>query len=163
MPRVFVSIGSNIDKTRNIQGALRALKARFGVLQCSRVYETPTEGFNGEDFYNLAVAFDTGEPLETVRAVLAEIETAHGRTRTGPRFSSRTLDLDILLYGELVRHDGDCDIPREEIGKYAFVLGPLAEIAPTLRHPETGKHIGEMWGRFAGRRLLRPVEFEFRG
>jgi 2-amino-4-hydroxy-6-hydroxymethyldihydropteridine diphosphokinase len=103
------------------------------------------------------VAFDTREPLESVYKALAEIETAHGRVREGPRFSSRTLDLDILLYGNLVRHDADFDIPRDEILKYAFVLGPLAEIAPALAHPETGKSFQELWRTFTGPKELRPI------
>lgn len=103
-------------------------------------------------------AFDTGESVESVRQTLADIETAHGRKRGGPRFASRTLDLDILLYGQLVRHDKDLDIPRDDIGKYAFVLGPLAEIAPALSHPETGARIGELWQTFSGPKDLRPVE-----
>lgn len=160
MPRVFVSIGSNIDKARNILGAIHALKSRFGALTCSRVYENRAEGFAGDDFYNLVVAFDTREPLESVYTTLAGIETAHGRVRKGPHLSSRTLDLDILLYGDLVRHDADFDIPRGEIVKYAFVLGPLAEIAPALAHPETGESFQELWQSFAGPKHLRPVEIE---
>jgi 2-amino-4-hydroxy-6-hydroxymethyldihydropteridine diphosphokinase len=158
MPRVFVSIGSNIDKARNIQGAVRALKSRFGALTCSRVYQSRAEGFDGEDFYNLVAAFDTMEPVEAVLQALSGIETSHGRKRGGPRFASRTLDLDILLYGNLVRHDKDLDIPRDEITQHAFVLGPLAEIAPALTHPETGTGIGELWQTFAGPKDLRPVD-----
>ncbi len=158
MPRVYVSIGSNIDREANIRGAVRMLREHYGPLTLSRVYETPAEGFDGDAFYNLAAGFDTDEPIEQVRQTLADIEAAHGRTRNGPRSGPRTLDLDLLLYGNLVRHDGGLDIPRGEIAKYAFVLGPLAEIAPDLRHPETGVRLGEMWEKFAGRRELRPVE-----
>ncbi len=157
MPSVYVSIGSNIDREQNIRGAVRALRQRYGTLTLSRVYETPAEGFDGDAFYNLVAGFDTEEPVKQVRAALTAIEDAHGRTRNGPRFGPRTLDLDLLLYGNLVRHDGDFDIPRGEIGKYAFVLGPLAEIAPDLHHPETGMRLDEMWKKFAGRRELRPV------
>ena len=158
MPQVYVSIGSNINREANIRGAVRVLREHYGPLTLSRVYETPAEGFDGAAFYNLVAGFDTEESVERLRQTLAAIETAHGRTRNGPRHSPRTLDLDLLLYGGLVRHDGGLDIPRGEIAKYAFVLGPLAEIAPDLRHPETGVRLGEMWEKFAGRRELRPVE-----
>ncbi len=158
MSRAYVSIGSNIDREANVRGAVRMLREHYGRLALSRVYETPAEGFDGDAFYNLVAGFDTGESVEQVRQTLAAIEDAHGRTRNGPRADPRTLDLDILLYGDLVRHDGDLDIPRGEIVKYAFVLGPLAEIAPDLRHPETGMTLARIWENFTGRRELRPVE-----
>jgi 2-amino-4-hydroxy-6-hydroxymethyldihydropteridine diphosphokinase len=161
MPRVYVSIGSNIDREKNIRGAVRALRQRYGVLTCSRVYETPAEGFDGDAFYNLVAGFDTDESVEQVQRTLADIETAHGRTRQSPRFGPRTLDLDLLVYGDRVRHDSGFDLPRDEIEKYAFVLGPLAEIAPDLRHPKTGARIGEMWKKFSGARTLRPVDLNF--
>lgn len=156
--RVYVSIGSNIAREQNIRGALRALKERYGALTQSHVYETPAEGFDGDAFYNLVAGFDTGESVEQVQRALAAIEAAHGRLRSGPRFGARSLDLDLLLYGDLVRHDGGLDIPRGEIVKYAFVLGPLAEIAPDLCHPETGVRLDKMWETFSGRRALRPVD-----
>lgn len=162
MTRVYVSLGSNIDREQNIRGAVRALKQHYGQLALSRVYETPAEGFDGDAFYNLVAGFDTGETMEQVRQALAAIEAAHGRTRNGPRSGPRTLDLDLLLYGDLVRHDGGFDIPRGEIVKHAFVLGPLAEIAPELRHPETGETMARLWEGFdAARRRLAPVELDF--
>ena len=161
MPRAYVSIGSNINREANIRGAVRMLREHYGPLTLSRVYETPAEGFNGDAFYNLAAAFDTEESVDQLRAVRAAIEASHGRQRGGPRHGPRTLDLDILLYGDLVRHDGGLDIPRGEIVKYAFVLGPLAEIAPDLRHPETGMTLARIWENFTGRRELRPVDLTF--
>lgn len=160
MPRVYVSIGSNIDRENNIRGAVQALRKHYIFLTLSRVYETPAEGFDGAAFYNLVAGFDTDEPVERVRQTLADIENAHGRKRGGARFSARTLDLDLLLYNELVRHADGVDIPRGEIVKYAFVLGPLAEIAPDLKHPETGEPLRTLWGKFTGRRDLRPVNLK---
>lgn len=157
MPRIYVSIGSNLDRENNIRGAVLALRKQYPVLTLSRVYETPAEGFEGEAFYNLVAGFDTNDTLERVRQTLADIETAHGRIRGGARFSARTLDLDLLLYGDLIRHTDGIDVPRGEITRYAFVLGPLAELAPDLAHPETGERLGTVWHRFTGRRDLRPV------
>jgi len=158
MSRIYISIGSNIDRENNIRGAVRELRKRYGLLLLSLVYETPAEGFDGDSFYNLVAGFDTDESVEQVRQALTAIEDVHGRTRNGPRSGPRTLDLDLLLYGDLVRHETGFDVPRGEIVKYAFVLGPLAEIAPDLRHPETGVRLDAMWEKFAGRRELRPVD-----
>lgn len=160
MARVYVSLGSNIDRENNLRGAVRMLREHYGTLTLSHVYETPAEGFDGAAFYNLVAGFDTGESVEQLRQALAAIETAHGRRREHRRFGPRTLDLDILLYDDLVRHTGGVNIPRGEIAKYAFVLGPLAELAPDLSHPETGERLGAMWDQFTGRRNLRPVELK---
>jgi 2-amino-4-hydroxy-6-hydroxymethyldihydropteridine diphosphokinase len=161
MPRVFVSIGSNVERERNIRAAVAALRTRFGPLQLSRVYQTPAVGFAGEDFYNLVAAFDTAEPIERVREALIGIEAAQGRERNGPRYGPRTLDLDILLYGDLVRHGDGFDVPRGEITRHAFVLGPLAELAPDLRHPETGETMARLWENLdTARWQLMPVTLD---
>lgn len=160
MPRVYVSVGSNVDRERNIRGAVDALRARFRGVALSRVYETQAEGFDGENFYNLVAAFDTDEPIERVRDAVGQIEAAHGRTRNTERFGPRTLDIDILLYGDLVRHQGRVDIPRAEIFRWPFVLGPLAEIAPDARHPETGTAFAQLWREFEGHKELRVVSLD---
>jgi 2-amino-4-hydroxy-6-hydroxymethyldihydropteridine diphosphokinase len=157
MPRVYVSIGSNIDKEKHIRAGLRELAARYSPLTLSNVYESEAIGFDGDNFYNLVAAFDTGDSVGAVTAVLHEIEQRCGRVRNGVRFGPRTLDMDILLYGEQVLHDGSHNIPHADIGNYACVLQPLAEIAPDERHPETGITYGEMWQRLAvsGKPLTR--------
>lgn len=161
MSRVYVSIGSNIERERNIRGALRALRDAYGTLTRSRVYESAAHGFEGGDFYNLVVAFDTDEPPKAVQGRLAQIERAHGRVRHGQRYSSRTLDMDLLLYDGLVLHEEGLNIPRDEIEKYAFVLRPLAEIAPQQRHPLTGARFAEMWQQFADtEQTLHAVAFD---
>jgi 2-amino-4-hydroxy-6-hydroxymethyldihydropteridine diphosphokinase len=158
MARVYVSIGSNIDRERNIRSAIAVLRNRYGDLQISSVVETGAVGFDGEDFYNLVVGFDTDEDIMSIARWLDEIENQHGRDRSGPRFSSRTLDLDLLLYDDLVIKNEEIELPRDEILRYAFVLGPLAELAPYVIHPELHKSIGEIWQDFdqAGQ-PLRPV------
>ena len=151
MPRVYVSVGSNLDPGRNVASALEALRARFGPLAVSTVYRCPAEGFEGPDFHNLAVAFESGEPPRRIAGALRAIEDAHGRRRDGPRFASRTLDLDLLLYGEAVIDEPGLRLPREEILRYAFVLRPLAELAPELRHPTAGRTLAELWAEMAPR------------
>ncbi|MDX1488441.1 MAG: 2-amino-4-hydroxy-6-hydroxymethyldihydropteridine diphosphokinase [Acidiferrobacterales bacterium] len=162
MPRVFVSIGSNIDKEKNVAIAVRALDSYYRPLTVSSVYESPPFGFRGDNFYNLVVGFDTEELLTEVVARLTDIERICGRVRGDKTFDSRTLDMDLLLYGNLARHDKEVDVPRPEIGEHAFVLLPLAEIAPELKHPETGQTFKAMWESFSdGRQKLRPVPLDF--
>jgi 2-amino-4-hydroxy-6-hydroxymethyldihydropteridine diphosphokinase len=162
MARVYVSIGSNIEREVNIRGGVADLQARFGELTLSSVYESEAVGFDGDRFYNLVAAFDTELDVLEVARVLREIEDAHGRTREGPRFSSRTLDIDMLLYDELLLQQGKLELPREEITKNAFVLWPLAEIAPDLEHPVLHRTYAELWAAFdKEKQPLWPVEFEF--
>lgn len=160
MPRVYVSIGSNVEREKNIRGAIRALQQRYVDVAVSSVYQSKAEGFDGDDFYNLVAAFTTAEPLEALRDRLAEIETAHGRTRNGPRYGARTLDIDILLYGDAIRRDGGFDIPRREITRCAYVLQPLAELAPAERHPETGTRFAALWRDFPNDRHVQKITLE---
>lgn len=161
MPRVYVSIGSNIAREQNIRAAVRALKASFNGVELSPAYESKAEGFDGDDFYNLVARFDTHEPLERLCAQLRHFETAQGRVRGGPRFAPRTLDIDVLLYGDLVRHDNRFDIPRRDILAYAHVLGPLVALAPALCHPETGERLADRWQQFANKNALRKLAINF--
>ncbi len=162
MPRCFVSIGSNIDREHHIAVAVRELRRRYGRLSLSRVYESAPVGFSGEDFYNLVAGFDTEESLAQVLAGLQQIELACGRRRGRKDFAPRTLDVDLLLYGDLRRHDAQVDIPRREIAEHAFVLCPLAEIAPALVHPDTGQTLAQMWHAFDGsKQRLALVAFDF--
>jgi 2-amino-4-hydroxy-6-hydroxymethyldihydropteridine diphosphokinase len=160
MPVAFVSVGSNIDKEANIRSALASLRQEFGELRVSTVYENPAVGFEGEDFHNLVIGFDTDRSPADVAQVLRYIENQHGRTRTEMRFASRTLDLDLLLYGDLVINHGGLQFPRDEITRYGFVLGPLVELAGDMIHPQLGIPLKELWDKMESQDL-RPVEFEF--
>ncbi len=151
MPQVFISIGSNIDRAHHIRAAVSELRERFGRLILSTVYESAAIGFRGDNFYNLVAGFETDAPVLTLYDLLSELERRHGRLRGTDRFAPRTLDLDLLLYGKLVRQDNHVQIPRPEITKYAFTLKPLSEIAPGLHHPVTGISFGDMWSRFAAK------------
>jgi 2-amino-4-hydroxy-6-hydroxymethyldihydropteridine diphosphokinase len=135
MTRVYLSLGSNIDRDHNIRSGLDALAAHFGPLILSPVYESAAVGFDGEPFLNLVVAMDTGLPVAELSAVLRAIEADHGRTRGEKKFASRTLDIDILTYGDEVGLIDGIELPRDEILKHAFVLKPLADLAPTEQHP----------------------------
>lgn len=148
MELVYVSVGSNIDRDHNVRSGVAALRDHYGTLALSPVYESRAEGFEGANFYNLVLSF-CAEDVNATRASLKDIESRHQRRRNGPKFSDRTLDLDILLFGEQVLYEQDLDIPRREILKYAFVLLPLVKLAPQSIHPVNGISYAELWRRFA--------------
>ncbi len=155
MARVFVGIGSNIRPEENLRLACGELQRRFGGLEVSSVYRNPPVGFAGEDFLNLVAAFDTACRPEQVVDELEEIHRLAGRERNGKRYGPRTLDLDLLLYDDLVTEGPPVALPRDDVLKYDFVLGPLAELAPDLVHPVDGRRLAELWQAFedGGRRL----------
>ncbi|MCX7095983.1 MAG: 2-amino-4-hydroxy-6-hydroxymethyldihydropteridine diphosphokinase [Methylobacter sp.] len=148
MTRGYISIGSNINKDEHISASLRALEHAFGELTVSSIYESEAVGFIGDVFYNLVVGFDSDLEVKAVAKQLRQIELDNGRTRDSRKFAARTLDLDLILYGDLIFNDGRLQIPRNEIEHYAFVLEPLAEIAPTLKHPVSQLSYAELWQRF---------------
>ncbi|CAI8943338.1 2-amino-4-hydroxy-6-hydroxymethyldihydropteridine diphosphokinase [Methylocaldum szegediense] len=148
MPDVFLSIGSNIEREKHIASALKELEERVGPLTVSSVYESEAVGFEGSSFYNLVVAFSTERPVSEIVTMLSEIESHHGRTRDCKKFSSRTLDLDLILYGDQVLQEGKLALPRDDITRYAFVLEPLAEITPNRKHPILGESYAELWAKF---------------
>ncbi len=148
MARIYISLGSNIDREAHTRAGVAALREHFGELELSSVYESEAVGFDGDAFYNMVIACDTDLEVHAANRVLADIEDANQRDRSGPKFSSRTLDLDLLLYDDLVLSENGLTLPRDEILKNAFVLWPLAEIAPELKHPVVQKTYAELWAGF---------------
>ncbi|MDF2446216.1 MAG: sulD [Moraxellaceae bacterium] len=162
MPRVYLSLGSNIDREQNLRGALRDLERLYGDLLVSTVYESEAVGFDGDNFYNLVVGLDTDKTIGELVAELRAVEDAHGRVRGCPKFSARTLDIDILTYGNACGEIDGVQLPRDEILKNAFVLQPLADIAPGDRHPETVRPYAEHWEAYDhSRQKLWPIDFTF--
>jgi len=157
---IYISLGSNINREANTRAGVDALEQAFGELVLSSVYESEAVGFDGDAFYNMVIACEVDTPVHDTNQILRDIEDANGRDRSGPRFSSRTLDLDLLLYDDLILDEFGLILPRGEILKNAFVLWPLAEIAPELKHPETGMSYAELWSAFdKSKENLRPIEF----
>lgn len=148
MPRVYLSLGSNQEPHRYLPAAIEALRARFGPLDVSPAYRSAAVGFDGADFINLAVGLNTDLAPTELNDWLHALEDRHGRRRDVPRYADRTLDVDIVLYDDLVTQGpGHLDIPRKEL-KHAFVLKPITDIAPDVRHPVSGKTMDELWASF---------------
>lgn len=154
MTQVYVSIGSNINREEMIRSCIASLTEIFGDLIKSSVYESISVGFEGDNFLNMVVGFSADDYMDLVKK-LRDIEQVHGRTREEKKYASRTLDLDLLLFGNEDLHDKGIDVPREEISRYAFVLGPLAELIPDTVHPTTRKTFADMWSEFC---VERPTE-----
>jgi 2-amino-4-hydroxy-6-hydroxymethyldihydropteridine diphosphokinase len=144
----YVSAGSNIDPVANLRLAVAELRRRYGALRLSPVYRTPAVGFAGDDFLNLVLAFDTAESAADVVAGFEHLHDLAGRQRGPSAFAARTLDLDLLMYGDAVIPEPPIKVPRDDIRKYAFVLGPLADLAPDLAHPVTGESMQALWAAF---------------
>ena len=159
----YISIGSHIELEHHVRSGVQTLRKVFGELALSSVYDSRSVGFEGAAFYNLVAGFTTLMSPVQVVATLREIEDGHLRRRDGPRFSSRTLDIDLLLYDDQVVNEDRLSLPREEILCNAFVLQPLAEIAPTLRHPVVTKTYAELWQAFDQRsqQLTRLDSFDW--
>ena len=143
MQQVFVSIGSNIDPRNNMEEA-RIILGNLFDCTFSGLYETRAEGFEGNDFVNSVVGFETDLQLIELRDKLKQIEKKMGRTDIQKGMSDRIIDLDIILYGDQVIEDDDFDIPSKDIENYLFVLEPLAEIAGARHHPILNNTYSEM-------------------
>ena len=148
MAKVYLGLGSNIEAEKNLRMGIRELGARYGELAISPVYRSRAVGFEGPDFLNLVVGLSTtASPLE-VQAQIEAIHRVAGRHRGDKKFASRPLDIDLLLYGDLVVEDPPLRLPRPDILEYGFVLRPLAELAPDRVHPVAGKTMAELWAGF---------------
>lgn len=142
---VYVSLGSNVQRDRNIRLAVKEMRAAFGNLSLSPVYESASVGFDGSDFLNLVAGFETNNEVHEVVQELRVIEDRLGRDRSQPRFSPRPIDLDILTYDGLIIDEPGIQIPREEILQNAFVLKPLCDIAPDGVHPLVKQDYQALW------------------
>lgn len=148
MATVYVGLGSNIEAETNLRLGLGELRRRYGDLRVSTVYRNKAIGFDGDDFLNLVASFSCDSGPETICDAIESIHKLVGRDRNSGKWESRPLDIDLLLYNGMVRNEGPVHVPREDVLKYSFVLRPLAEMAPQLVHPVTGKTMLEHWQEF---------------
>ena len=164
---VYVGIGSNIEQEKHIRLAVKYLYASFGEycqLQLSPVYKTQAIGFEGDDFLNLVACFKTDLSAFDVEKTLKTIEHKNGRRHQQEKFSARTLDIDLLLYDQVIIKSGGISVPRDEIEKYAFVLSPLVDLAPDLIHPQTQQSMSTMWQQLKLKKqagLLQQIDFNW--
>ncbi len=151
MANIYISLGSNVDREYHIQHALKALATTFNLtfeqLSLSSLFESEAIGFSGNAFYNMVIGIKTQCSVEHVAVKLRDIEISYGRTLDAKKFSPRTLDLDLLLYNDLIT-DTPAQLPRDEINKNAFVLWPLSEIAPKLVHPILKLNYQTLWQNY---------------
>jgi 2-amino-4-hydroxy-6-hydroxymethyldihydropteridine diphosphokinase len=156
---IFISVGSNIEREKHVLAGLQAMHQSFGELSLSSVYESEAVGFAGSHFYNLVVKADTNLCVSQVCSVLKKIEEDNQRVRGDKKFAPRTLDLDLLLYDDLVTKEG-VELPRAEILYNAFVLKPLAEIAPHRVHPIEQQSYQTLWDNYdQSQQKLWAIEF----
>src|SRR5579862_587570 len=148
MAHVYVAAGSNIDPERNLTAASRELRQVFADVRFSSWYRNQAAGFEGADFINFVAGFTSELPVHAVVGHLQAIETLCGRPPDAPRWAPRTMDLDVLLYGQLVCDEPRLKLPRPDLLKRAYMLGPLAELAPQVIHPTVRLTIGELWQQF---------------
>lgn len=159
MAQIYLSLGSNIDRRRHIQAGLDWLDKHYAPLLISSVYESEAIGFKGDPFYNLVVGFSASIPLETLALKLRNLEYKHGRQPNSSKFSSRTLDIDILLYDDWQGCFSGIELPRAEVLDNAFVLLPLQEIAPQAQHPREKQAFAELWQNYPKAQSIHPVSF----
>jgi 2-amino-4-hydroxy-6-hydroxymethyldihydropteridine diphosphokinase len=141
----YLSLGSNVNAEFHIRAALQSLHASFATCRISPIYRSRAVGFVGDDFVNLVAAVETRLSPGELRQYLRDLEDRYKRDRSAPKFSDRTLDIDILMYDDLVLDSGELRLPRPEILKFAHVLKPLADLAPDLVHPRKGRTMAELW------------------
>ena len=157
---VYVAAGSNVAPIENLRRALDVLDRHFAPLTVSRAYANAAVGFDGDDFINLVVGFRTGLTVHQVIERLHEAEAACGRERLAPKWAPRSMDLDILLFGDTVCSEPGLTLPRPDLLKRPYMLGPAAEIAPETVHPIERRTLGALWRDMQATQshAMRPVE-----
>lgn len=158
---VYLGLGSNIDAEENLRWAIAELRVRYGDLDLSAVYQSEAVGFEGADFLNLVVGLRSEESALGICEAIEQLHNLSGRDRKSDKWESRSLDIDLLLYNDLISDERPVRVPREDILQYSFVLRPLAELAPHLIHPVTGRTLSEHWQEFdAAGQPLESVSIE---
>ncbi len=149
MTRVYIALGSNVEPRARLSQAARLLRAQFPGIRFSACHQNVAIGFAGADFINAAAGFDTTLTLPQLVAVLHRIEEQCGRSRADAKWAPRAMDLDVLLYGDLVSDTPPARVPRADLLRRAYMLGPISELAPGLSHPVVRRTLAELWAGLA--------------
>ena len=161
LTQVYLGLGSNIERESHLRAGLDALASFLTDMRCSAVFESQPVGIKSGPFFNLVVSAYTDLSLMELDRRLKFIEADNGRY--APDRKGLPLDIDVLLYGDLVGNFDGLVLPRAEILKNAFVLWPLSLMAPQRAHPEVGKTLAELWRDAQIDQVLAPVAFEWQG
>ncbi len=164
MAWVTLSLGSNQDAMINLTSCLDALLLNFKDLSLSSVFESEAVGFDGDNFLNMVIGINTDLELAELSLLLKGIEDKHGRDRGSPKFSGRTLDIDILTYANLAGDFGGIHLPRAEITENAFVLWPLSQVGSNDKHPVLKQSYKTLWADFdKEKQIIWPIDFQWHG
>lgn len=164
MHTVALSLGSNITPEPQLREALDALQGRYGHLRTSSVFESESVGFDGANFLNMVALIETEETLPVLEQFLKSYEDEHGRQRARPKFSGRTVDIDILTFGDASGVTEGIELPRAEIVDNAYVLWPLSQVCFDEVHPVTGQTYGALWADYdKQRQKLWSIDFKWQG
>jgi len=157
--RTYIAAGSNVEPLRNLRNALDELARSHPTLRVSPAYRNPAAGFAGDDFVNLVVELESAGTVRELLRELHAIEERCGRPRLAPKWAPRAMDLDVLLFGDRVSDEADLKLPRPDLLRRAYMLKPMVDLAPDLRHPTLGATMAELWRGFdAAAHPLTPVD-----
>jgi len=157
----YLGIGSNTCRKKHINSCIEYLQRSFKKTTISPIYRSPSFGFNGHDFHNLVVCIESVFTPPQMKQWIQSIEDIHGRDRSKPRYSNRTLDIDLLLCDDLIIDDGNIQIPRAEILKRKYVLKPLQDLAPDMIHPLAQKRLADLWQALASQDVSELTQITY--
>lgn len=149
MAEVFIALGSNVDAERRLRQAASLLREAFPGIRFSACYRNPAVGFTGDDFVNAVALCSSDAEIPELLARLHAIEERCGRHRDDPKWAPRAMDLDVLLLDARVGEWPGLKLPRPDLLRRAFMLGPAAELAPQFRHPVNGQTLAALWAELA--------------
>ncbi|MGR5238015.1 2-amino-4-hydroxy-6-hydroxymethyldihydropteridine diphosphokinase [Vibrio alfacsensis] len=158
MIKAYIGVGTNIDREQHAYAAYQELLQLGTDLHVSPIYECEPIGFSSQNFYNFVISFYTELSLEALSHYLREIEFKWGREENAQKYQDRTLDLDIVLFGECISQQKP-ELPRSDIFKYPFVTKPLYDLEPYLVIPGDGRTVTEIWQAMQPVDSLKPVSF----
>ncbi|MGI9856813.1 2-amino-4-hydroxy-6-hydroxymethyldihydropteridine diphosphokinase [Vibrio vulnificus] len=158
MNTVYIGVGSNIEREKHARAAWQELTLLGEALQASPIYECAAVGFDSHAFFNFVIRLNTSMTLEELASQLRQIELRWGREENAAKYQERTLDLDIVLFGECISSQKP-ELPRSDIFKYPFVIQPLYDLQPDLVIPGDGRTVEEIWQTARDLDTLKAVDF----